>query len=349
MAMQERIVRTLVERMRLAPPGGESARVAKRYTADPAAYELYLKGRYYWNKRSDDAVRQSIVYFRQALDRDPNYAPAWVGLGDAYAMQGIYGTLPPKETMPKAKAAIMHALAIDDSLAEAHTALAGVYDGFEWDWPAAEREYQRAIELNPSYATAHQWYAIYLTSLGRLPEALQQIELAKTLDPLSLSVNSTAGWILYFAGKHEQAVQQLRKTLDMDSSFYRARWRLGIAYEAEGKYDRAIAELSKVTPEMDTHALALLAYTQGVAGNTAEAKRLLERLLAVSRRRYVSPYSIAAVYVALGERDEAMRWLERAYENRDDWLAYVKVDPILAPLRASPRFRRLVVRVGLAP
>jgi Tfp pilus assembly protein PilF len=253
--------------------------------------------------------------------------------------------------MPKAKAAAIKALHIDDKLAEAHTSLGGVTAGYDWNWFDAEREFKRAIELNPNHATAHQWYAEYLAGTGRYQEAIAEIKRAHDLDPLSLIINSDVGWILYFARQYKQAEEQYRKTLEMEPNFTPARLMLALVYEQEGLYDRAIAEYQELqtrfgeTPDGILAAIRALTLSNG----RREAQQMLEELTELSKRRYVRSYFIAGLYTGLGNVDQAFAWLQRAYEERDDFLMYLKADPMLDSLRSDPRFERLLQRIGFPP
>ncbi len=351
LATQREIAREIVEKLKLKVSGEEKG-LAKHYTDSNEAYQLYLKGRFYWNKRTEEGMQKSLEYFQQAIEKDPNFALAYSGLADAYNLLGaqdaVAGGIPPTEVLPKAKAAALKALEIDNTLAEAHVSLAHVKYYYDRDWPAAEREFKRAIELNPNYPVAYHWYAVYLMSAGRLDEALAQSRRAQELDPLSLPINMTLGWVLLIARQYDQSVEQLRKTLEMDPNFIQTHHRLGLVYEQEGKYDEAIAEFRQVLNLSAGKPLgiATLAHAYALAGKRGEAQKELAELLEMSKQRYVSPASIAIIYAALGNKDQAFAWLEKAVEGRDQTLVRLKVDPRFDSLRSDPRFADLVRRVG---
>jgi TolB-like protein/DNA-binding winged helix-turn-helix (wHTH) protein/tetratricopeptide (TPR) repeat protein len=319
---------------------------------NPEAYEDYLKGRYYWNKRSDEGISRAIEYFLAATQKDPNYALGYAGLADCYSVVGstIVGTMPPAEAGLKAKEAAQKALEIDNSLGEAETSLASVRFNYDWDWPAAASGFQRAIELNPSYATAYQRYSLYLIAMGRAQESVEQINLARRLDPLSLSINFSLGWRLYMARHYEQAIQQLRNTLEMDPNFALAHLVLGETFEQQGDYSQAIAQLQKATAISPNSPLMLagLGHAFGVAQKPAEARVLLIQLMEQSKRQYVAPFYIALVHAGLGESDNALDWLEKAYADHSNGLLFIKVDPELDTLRSNPRFKTLQAKMRLA-
>jgi TolB-like protein/DNA-binding winged helix-turn-helix (wHTH) protein/Tfp pilus assembly protein PilF len=318
---------------------------------NPEAYEDYLKGRYYWNKRSDEGISRAIDYFLAATQKDPGYALGYAGLADCYSVVGstIVGTMPPAEAGLKAKAAAQKALEIDNSLGEAETSLASVRFNYDWDWPAAASGFQRAVELNPSYATAYQRYSLYLIAMGRVQESVEQINLARQLDPLSLSINFSLGWRLYMARHYEQAIQQLRNTLEMDPNFALAHLVLGETFEQQGDYSQAIMQLQKATAVSPNSPLMLagLGHAYGVAQKPAEARVLLSQLMEQSKKQYVAPFYIALVYAGLGENDNALDWLEKAYADHSNGLLFIKVDPELDTLRSNPRFKSLQAKMRL--
>jgi serine/threonine-protein kinase len=353
-AIQEDISQEISEKLRLRLTGEEKVRLTERHVVNPEAYQLYLKGRYYWNKRTEEGFNKAIEDFDQAIEKDPNYALAHAGLADSYILLGEYGLLPPSEAYGKAREAATRALELDDTLGEAHNALAAVKANYDWDWPGAEREYKRAIELNPGYATAHQWYSEMLSWLGRHEEALAEIKRAQQLDPLSLIINTVSGRVLLLAGQNDLAIEQLRKTLEMDPNFAFAHYILGAAYLRKGAFAEAIAEFQGATtlsPNI-TGYKAGLGYAYGRAGKSAEARKLLSELEELSRRRYVSWLDFEAIYAGLGEKDQAFAFLEKAYEQRDyrlvTGLVYMKVT-VPDPWRSDPRFQDLLRRVGLPP
>ena len=352
LAVQEEIARQISERLRLKLTGEEQKRLTRHHTENAEAYQLYLKGRYYWNKRTAESLNKGIEYFQQAIDKDPNYALAYAGLTDSYSLLGsAIGGLSPKETFSKAKAAAVKALAIDDTLAEAHAALALVHLRYDWDWSATEREIKRAIALNPNYATTYHWYADYLVVMGRLDEAIVQIKQAQKLDPLSLIINTVMALRLYHARQYDQAIEQCQKTLEMDSNFAQAHFALGQAYEQKAKYEEAIAELQKATTlsPSSPFLFSALGHAYAVSGQAGEAVKILEKLQKLSRQRYVSPHEMAMIYTGLGETDQAFGWLEKAYVDRSWRLPFLNVEPRFDSLRSDPRFAALVRRVGLEP
>lgn len=330
--------------------GEEQKRLIKRYTDNAEAYQHYLKGRFFWNKRTGEGFKLGIEQFKQAVEKDPGYALAYAGLADSYTGLTFYNFAAPNETMPKAKEAAMNALAIDSTLAEAHASLAHVKVNYDWDWAEAEKEFRLSLELKPDYATAHQWYAIhYLTPTGQLEEAIQEMKRALDLEPTSLVMNTFLGATLYFAGRYDDAIQQCRRTIEMDSNFAVAHWHLGLALEQKGMFDDAIAELQRAITISGSSPLmiAALGHACAKAGKRNEATRILDELQKLSAVRYVSSYELAAIYVALGEREQAFQWLERSYKERSFHLVNVKVRPEFAPLQPDPRFQDLVRRIGL--
>jgi len=351
LATQREIAREIVERLRLKVSGEEKG-LAKHYTESNDAYQLYLKGRFYWSKRTEQGMRKSLEYYQQAIERDPTFALAYSGLADAYDLLGApdaSGAMAPDEAMPKAKAAALKALEIDDSLAEPHVSLAHVKYYYDHDFATAEREYMRAIELNPNYPIAQQWYAIYLMSMGRFDEALTHVKRAQELDPLSLPINMTFGWVLLTAHQNDLSVEQLRKTVEMDPSFILTHHRLGMVYEQQGKYDEAIAEFKEVVKLTSGKPLgiAALAHAYAMSRRRAEAEKLLAELDEQSKLRFVSPSSVAAVYVALGNKEQAFAWLDKSEKVRDGILVRLKVDSRFDGLRSEPRFAELVRHIGL--
>jgi DNA-binding winged helix-turn-helix (wHTH) protein/TolB-like protein/Tfp pilus assembly protein PilF len=346
--VQEEISRDIFENLRLKLNVEEQKQLE--------AYRLYLKGRNAWNKRTREGMEQGIDYFQQAIKADPNYAAAYAGLADCYNMQVIYGVHQPKDGFPKAKAAAVKALEMDDTLAEAHTSLAFVKFRWDRDRVEAEREFQLAIKHKPTYAPAHQWYSSYLVALERFDEAIAEAKRTSELEPLSFTASSHLGWILYLSGRSDEAIAQCAKILNLDPNSFPARRYLGLAYEQKGMYPQAIAEFQKgVKLSGSPLMLALLGHAYAASGKTAEARRVLidlrdlAEMQVEANKRYVSPYTVAAIYTALGEKDQAFKWLERAYEERDVWLMNLKVDPVFAKLRSDKRFQDLLTRAGLRP
>ncbi len=348
---QREIAREIVDKLKLKVSGEEKG-LAKHYTESNEAYQLYLKGRFYWNKRTGEGMQKSLGYFQQAIQEDPNFALAYSGLADTYdllAAQDAGGDMRPDEALPKAKSAALKALEIDETLAEPHVSLAHVKYYYDRDWPAADREFKRAIELNPNYPVAHHWYALFLMSVGRMDQALAEIKRAQELDPLSLPINMSVGWVLGMARRPDESVEQLRKTLEMDPNFVVAHHRLGLAYEQQGKYDEAITEFQQVVSLSGGKPMGIagLAHAYALSGKREQAQKNLAELLEMSKQRYISPASIAAVYAALGDKDKAFAWLEEADKEHDVMVARLKVDSRFDSLRADPRFQDLLRRVGL--
>jgi DNA-binding winged helix-turn-helix (wHTH) protein/TolB-like protein/Tfp pilus assembly protein PilF len=340
--VQEEISRDIFENLRLKLNVEEQKQLE--------AYRLYLKGRNAWNKRTPEGLQQGIDYFQQAINTDPNYAAAYAGLADCYNMQVIYGVHQPKDGFPKAKEAAVKALEIDETLAEAHSSLAFIKFRWDRDRVEAEREFQLAIKHKPTYAPAHQWYSSYLAALERFDEAIAEAKRTQELEPLSFIASSHLGWILYLSGRNDEAIAQCTKILNLDPNSFPARRYIGLAYEQKGMYPQAIAEFQKgVKISGSPLMLALLGHAYAASGKTAEARQVLTDLHELETRRYVSPYTVAAIYTGLGEKDQAFKWLEQAYEERDVWLMNLKVDPVFAKLRSDKRFQDLLTRAGLRP
>ena len=346
--VQSDIAGEVVDRLGVTLAQGERQRLSARPAANHEAYTLYLKGRYYWNKRTERDVQLALDYFQQATDVDPTYSLAWVGIADTWIARGWYSRLAPRETFPQAKHAVMQALQFDSTLAEAHATLAHIHLEYDYDWAAAEREYRRAIALNPAYAVAHHWYGGFLSARGRHAEALQQAQTARSLDPLSPIIGTWVGLRYYFAGRHEQAIAEMRKALEIDRNFAPGHWHLGMAYEETGRYDEGVAEAERALA-LDPGSLLYLAsvgHAYARAHRVREARATLARLADASHTRHVSAYHVAAIHVALGDTTAALDWLERALAERSPWIGYLEVDPRVAPLRSQPRFQRLIASVS---
>ncbi len=314
-----------------------------------AAFEDYLKGRFFWSKRTAAGLKKSIDYYEQAIEKDPAFALGHAGLSDSYNMLGHY-VGPPREAYPIAKAEALKALELDDTLTEAHTSLAFVTFFHDWDWLAAERQFKRAIQLNPRHANAHHWYALYLAAMERTDEALEEINRARELDPLSLIVEETVGWILYFAGQYDRAIEQYLKTLELDPSFFPAHEGLALALEQKKMFGEAVNAFDKAIAYSDggTQLIAGRAHVYAVSGKKEVARRMVTHLKTLSKRRYVSPYEIGLVHAGLGETDRAFDWLEKAYLDRSTGLIWLKVEPRVNILRSDSRFKELLRRIGLA-
>jgi TolB-like protein/Tfp pilus assembly protein PilF len=347
-AVESEIAKTVAETLQAKLTGAEQHAIAARPTENAEAYQLYLRGRFFWNKRTGQNLNKAADYFNQAIAADPKYGLAYVGLADAYVLMPFYGAGTPQDCYPKAKAAAKKALELDDTLAEAHTSLAYILQVYDLDFDGSIREFRRAIELNPNYATAHHWYGIeLLISLGRFDEAIRELKRGLELDPLSLPINGALGRTYYFARRYDEAIEQLRKTSEMDPGFYYAHWNLGSALAAKGAIDAAIKEYEKARAlSDDPFVLGLLGHAYASSGNKMEAEKILGQLKELSKERYVSAYSVALVYLGLGNKEEALRWLEKSYQDRTgNDLVYFRVEPLLDPLRGEPRFEELVTKV----
>jgi TolB-like protein/DNA-binding winged helix-turn-helix (wHTH) protein/lipoprotein NlpI len=348
LAIQREITGEIVEKLKVKVSGEENA-PTKHYTESNEAYQLYLKGRFYWNKRTAEALKKSIEYFNQAIDKDPSFALAYAGLADSYVVPA--NRLPPREAMPKAKAAALRALELDETLAEAHASLGRVFAAYDWDWTSAEKEYKRAIELNPRYATAHQWYGGYLSVMGRSDEAIAERKRALELEPLSLVINFELGLAYYYARDYDRAIEQFQKTLELDQNFPPAHNFLPAAFEQKGMYSEAIAEFKKSIPRAGgsewTLSMAGLGHVYAVTGQKSEARTMLDELKQASEQEYVTANSIALIYAGLGDKDQAFVWLDRAYEERAFQMQWIKIEPRWDNLRADPRFQDLLRRIGL--
>jgi tetratricopeptide (TPR) repeat protein len=333
-------------RIRLSPQ--EAARLGTRKLVNPEAYDAYLRGRYYWNKRTVEDFRKSIEFFKRAIELDPAYAPAQAGLADAYNLLGSYGAIPMKESHPRARAAAMNALEIDEQLGEAHVSLATIIADYYWDWAETEKEFKRAIQLSPNYAVAHYWYASYLMFMDRPDEALTQARQAEELDPLDPIVPTYVGIVLYRARRYEEAITQLRRVLQISPDFVPAHAYIGLVYIQEHMFAEAVEEFRQALSVIkdDPASLAYTGYALGAAGKLAEARKIRDELQHLSARRYVSAYDMAVANIGAGYNDRALDWLEKGYEERNWYLGGLRVDPLLNPLRPHPRFQDLLRRMN---
>jgi serine/threonine protein kinase/tetratricopeptide (TPR) repeat protein len=350
--VQDEIARAIVGVLKVKLVEKAPALLVDRATENLEAYQLYLKGRYCWNKRTAEGMRQAIGFFQQAIDSDPTYAEAYAGMAASHVLAGHFehGVEFPRVAMPKAKTAALRALKLDGTLAEAYTALAFVKLNYDWDWAGAEQDLQRAITLKPSYATAYHWYAMLLLSMRREREAMDLIARALDLDPLSFATTWGAAWVCHYAGRLDDAVRLCRKVLEMESTFLKARLQMGQAYAAMGQFDDALAELERAThlSPGSPRTLMALGYAYGAAGRSADAHGILEQLLRRrSEQECVFPDYVASVYAGLGDVDGAFEWLEKAYEERSSRLVVLHLDPMFRLLRREPRFADLLRRVGL--
>ena len=338
-SISQQVAATLANKL----SGAERQLLTKHYTQDPAAYQLYLKGRYFLNKSNEQDFRKAIEYFESALQKDPNYAAAYAGVADAYAQLGSFGLLEMKHSYEHAKEAIEKALERDDKLAEAHASLGYIQTNYYWNWPEAENQFKQAINLNPNYAMAHNWYSQYLGFMGRPEEALRESKRAEEIDPLSPWTNS--GFISFLARRYDEGIAESKKALELDPQFAAAHMIIGLSYVQKKNYEQAIAELQKAQDNPDSR--ALLGYAYGVAGKRNEARHVLEELQQVAKEKYVSPFPVAATYVGLGETDKAFEMLEKAYVERSWAMGMLKVNPIFDPIRSDRRYVELLRRLNL--
>ncbi|HEY0141927.1 MAG TPA: protein kinase [Thermoanaerobaculia bacterium] len=346
MTLQEEMSREITDKLRLKLTGAEKKKLRKRTTENSEAYQFYLKGRYHWNKRTEESLKRGIGFFRDAIDSDPSFASAYAGLADSYVTLTTNIPLPPNEAMPKAKAAAMKAIEIDDQLAEAWASLGAVRWWFDWDWDGAEEAYLRAIELNPNYATAHDGYAMLLSARGRFDSAVEQVTKACDLDPLSLIAAVHGGWPFYFARDFESAIRRFRKALDLDDRFIPAHGWLGMALGQQHRYSESIDAFGRAL-EVDRIPIlmAMLAHTHAIAGHREQALALLETLREQAKTRYISPYDIAVIHAGLGQTAIALEQLRLAYDDRSAWMVFLEVDPRLDSLRREPAFTELVTKL----
>jgi len=349
--LQSEIAQDVAREVQIQLTPGEQARFSSRRAVQPKAYDSYLQGRYlYWNKRTEENLNKAIELFQNAIKEDPNYAPAYVGLADCYNGLSVVqiSALPPVEGRRRGEEAASKALELDSSLADAYTAL-GWINHYNWNWTAAEQRFKRALELNPNYANAHNFYASYLMSRGRVDGSIAASNRARELDPFSLAISVQRGFLLENARRYDEAIEQLRAVIAMDPNHYQAYWVLGHTYAANKQFDEAVAAAEKAVElsERAPGALGILGLAYGLAGRKTEATKILVELLELSRTRYVTPAALVNVYVGLGDKEQTFVWLEKAYEERSNYIAYLKVFPILDPVRSDRRFADLVGRVGL--
>jgi TolB-like protein/Tfp pilus assembly protein PilF len=350
-ALQDDLSREISEKLRLRLTGEERQRLTKRYTEDSEAYRLYLKGRYHWNKRSPEGLQKAVEYFQQALDKDPAYSLAYAGLADTYAYLSFFNVVAPREAMPKAKTAAVKGLEIDKALAEAHVSLGYISFTYDGDWPAAGKHFEQALALNPAYTRGHTFYPFYLSSIGRSEEALEVAKGALDLDPASPAVSHSLAVQLYLARKFDRAIEQAHDTLEMDANFAISYAVLGEVYLSKGMYREGLSALEKYSALSRSGAasLALLGYSHARLGERKESLQVMEALKAASKQSFVPALFVALVYAGLEDKDQAFTWLEKAYEERFNRLAYLKVEALWDPLRSDPRFADLLRRVGIPP
>ena len=348
--LQEKLAAQVTEQLRPKLVQKEKKSPRRRPTESSEAYRLFLQGRYFWNKRTREGLFRSLEYYEQALQLDPRFPLAHVGLSDSYWMLGGFGYLSPKEAYTKAKMEAMQALELDPTLAEARSALATVKYRFDWDWEGADAEFRLALRYNPGYSTAHLWYGVFLVLMGRFETGLPEVEKALEMDPLSLVVHWTRGYVLYYMRRFDAALEQYRRTLSIDPTFARVHIDIGIINVLQGKFQAGIEEIRKAMSlmEQSPSLLASLGYAYAVSGDRAEAAKILAELETQSKRSYVSPFTFAIVHVGLGDPDAAFDCLEKSLELREDALTSLRVNPRLDPLRSMPRFEALLRRIGLS-
>jgi len=346
-ALEDDMADTVAQSLSIRLPSRTNTRPERR-DKDSKAYQLYLEGRYFWNKRTEEGLRRSIEYFQQAITEDGLFAPAYAGLADSYVLLDSYGVEPASQAYPVAKATALRALQLDDSLAEAHASLGMVYFYYEWNWSEAAKEFKRAIALNPNYALAHSWYALNLGAMGRYDEAIDQVRRAQVLDPLSLEINTVVGRIFYLSRQYSRSVDAYRKVIDLDPQYARAHTRLGMTFAAEGAFVDAIHEFEEAQrlSGSDPYMEGLLGYAYARSGDSVRARKLLQELTQRSRRQDVRAFSMALILIGLGEHDQALTWLRKSYQDRSSSMAYAKTEPLLDPVRADPRFAALLHEIG---
>ena len=349
LALQDDISVKIVDMLRVRLTGEEKQRLTKRYTEDAEAYQLYLKGRYHWNKLSADGLQKAIEYLQQAVDKDPAFALAYAGLADAYSSSSFINLAPPREVMPRAKASAAKALEIDGDLAEAHISLGYSSFSYDWDWPVATRHFERAMALNSASVINHRSYLFYLAVAGRSAEAVSVARRALDLDPVSPALSHYLAVQLYLARQFDDAIAEGKRTVDMDPNYGVAHEVLGASYAAKGMYREALPAMERASAMNRGNAISLayLAYVRASLGDRSQALQILDQLAAASKQRYIPALSFAIVYVGLGDKDHAFTWLERAYQERFNRLAYLRREAVWDSIRTDPRFEDLLRRIGL--
>jgi len=348
-AIQDEISLAIVDRLKVKLLKEEKAKLVKRFTENQEAYNLYLKGRYFWNRRYEGGLQKGIEFFQQAIEKDPLYALAYVGMADCYILLGHFGWLPPKEAYPRARTAAEKALEIDDKFAEAHTSMGWIRTFYDWDWVGAEEEFKRALNLNPNYATGYEWYAVSLAPMERLDEASILLKRALELDPLSLMISTVVGLGLYWARQYDEALDQYRRTLEMDPNFSLAYLFQGFNFVGKEMWKEAIASLKRfVALSMNSPiGIGHLGLAYALSGQTDEALKMLDELNELSKKRYVSSLYKALIYGGLGKKDQAFEYLDKAYDERESWMATLKTAPFMDSLRSDPRYEVLLKKIGL--
>ncbi len=350
LVLQGELLQAIAGEIRIALTPQEQARLANFTKLSPEAHEAYLKGRYYWNMRTGEGFKKAVEYFRLATEKEPRYALAYAGLADAFLLMSGYSVVPRTETIAQARAAAGKALELDSGLAEPHASLGLIAVSYDYDWSGAEREYQRAIQLNPNYASAHQWYGEYLALVGRFDEGIAEMSRAQALDPVSPIINTETGEVLFLARRYDEAIERLSTTLEMFPAYLRAHTWLARTYGQKGMFKEALAHLSKARSLDDTpYTLAFSGYVEALSGETAHAQKALDELVCLCKRQYVDPALIAIVDMALGHKTQAFAWLEKAFLDHSPRLTALRVSPEYDRLRSDPRFQALLHHVGLLP
>jgi len=351
LTVQDDVAIAVADQTQLKLDPAQQTDLARGRTVNPEAYEAYLRGRFFWNKRTEAGFRKSVEYFETAIAKDPTFAQAYAGLADSYLLLGGYGFEAQEVAMPKAKAAALKALTIDDRLADAYTSLAMIAMQYDWNWKESEKDYKRAIELNPSYSVAHHWYGDgYLAAVGRMDESIAELRQAQELDPLSLIIGTDLAKRLCFAGQYDEGMERFRKILEIDPDFVVAHYQLSQAYELQGRYPEAIAEVEKIrSPEAVRFVTGQLGHIYAHQGRKREALQVVDELQRSSKQTYIDSGYVADIYLILGEKDLALVWLEKGYQQHSPTMCALKTDPVYAPIRSDPRFIDLMRRVGLAP
>ncbi len=348
-AIQDEISKAIVDKLKIKAETDRDRPLVRKPTRNVDAYNEYLRGRYYWNRRYEGGLQKSIEYFQTAISLDPLYASAYAGMADSFNIIGFYNFMPPHEACTRAKAAAARALELDPNLAESHTAMGWVKAFYDWDWKAAEAEHRRALELNNTYAVAHHYYALFLLAMQRFEEAFHEMKIALNLDPLAPIISTSLAAAYYFNRQYDEAIKQYLKTLDFEPDFAIAHAFLGGPYVCQQKFDKATYECKRACELSggSNYPYAFLAYVYGISGNILEAEKMLTEMIERSRREYISSYHIALIYCGMGEFEKSLDWLEKAYEERDNWMIWLNIYPVFDPLRKHPRFISLLEKVGL--
>lgn len=345
--IQDQIAQEVVDNLEIELRGGEKAGLVKRYTENIEAYNTYLKGRWFWDKRKEEDLEKAVNFFKEAIMKDTNYALAYAGLADCYIALSDYGSMPIQEAWVKGKNAALTALEIDDTLAEAHTSLGMIKTYYDWDWEGAEREFRRAIELNQNYATARHWYALYLMMMLRFDEAIEEIRQALKLDPLSLAINRNIGLVFYTASKYDKAIEASQRTLEMGPDYVYTRLILGLSYSQKSMYMEALEELEREKYKGQFY-LAFAGFAYAEMGKINKAQKLLEELLETSEGQLIRPSVFACLYFVIGEKDQSFKWMEKAHKDHDNYLLYIRIFPASRNLAFDPLFKELLKKMGLA-